>query len=275
MIYNLVSVKKVIAKVFTDLDLKEQTHRISDMIEWSGEALKKIGAFPSLITRVTGKEDLPLLILDNYQTKLPADLNSINQVAYCVSANGPFYPMRYATGSYSSTHPVKDSTSVVSSGTVPDSERDTMFSIDYSYIVVGGYIKTNIKSGYIMLSYQAVPTDIDKYPLVPDDESFFEAIYWYINMKLTYPEWKDGRVRDAVYFDAKSSWNYYRKQAYANAMMPNSDQLESIKNTWNKLIPEINAHSTFYSTLGEQETVYNTDYAPTVIFPFTQTNLNT
>ena len=46
MIYKLTSVKSVIAKVFTDLDLQEETHRVSDMIEWAGEALEKIGAFP-------------------------------------------------------------------------------------------------------------------------------------------------------------------------------------------------------------------------------------
>jgi len=273
MIYNYVSVKKVIAKVFADLDLNEKPHRISDMVEYAGEALKKIGAFPAMITRTTGKEDLPLLVLSNYQAKLPADLNTINQVAYSVKQLGPFYPMRYATGSYSSNHTVKG-TSVIPTQNTPDSEKDTMFSLDYSYIIVGGYIKTNIKDGYLLISYQAIPTDSDKYPLIPDDESFFEAIYWYINMKLTYPEWKEGRVRDAVYYDAKSSWNYYRKQAYANAMMPNPDQLESIKNTWLRLIPEINAHDTFYSTLGEQETIYNNDMTPTVLFPFTETSIN-
>jgi hypothetical protein len=274
MIYNYVSVKKVIAKVFSDLDLGEQPHRISDMIEYCGEALKKIGAFPALITRVTGKEDLPLLTITNYQAKLPADLNTINQVAYSASTKGPYYPMRYATGSYSSNHPTKDVGVIINTQTTPDSEKDTMFSLDYSYIIVGGYIKTNIKDGYLLISYQAIPVDTDKYPLIPDDESFFEALYWYINMKLTYPEWKAGRIRDAVYYDTKSSWNYYRKQAYANAMMPNPDQLESIKNTWIRLIPEINAHDTFYSTLGEQETIYNNDMTPTVLFPFTETSIN-
>jgi hypothetical protein len=288
MIYNLVSVKKVIAKVFADLDLQEQPHRISDMIEYSGEALKKIGAFPAMVTRVTGKEDFPLLLISNYQAKLPVDLNTINQVSYSVGSTGPFYPMRYATGSYSSNHVVKGTEGTnttphvpfypsqysTTTSNIPSSEKDTIFSLDYSYIIVGGYIKTNIKDGYLLISYQAIPTDRDNYPLIPDDESFFEAIYWYINMKLTYPEWKNGRIRDAVYYDAKSSWNFYRKQAYANAMMPNPDQLESIKNTWIRLIPEINAHDTFYSTLGEQETVYNNDLTPTVLFPFTETNIS-
>src|SRR4030042_3093142 len=143
MIYNLVSCKKVIAKIFADLDLKDEPHNIGNFIEWIGESLKKIGAFPALITRVTGKEDLPILTISNYQTKLPADLNTINQVAYSVATTGPFYPMRYATGSYSSTHPVKINPVSTTTNTIPNSEKDTIFSLDYSYIVVGGYIKTN------------------------------------------------------------------------------------------------------------------------------------
>ena len=82
MVYNLTSVRRVIAKVFTDLDLKEGDHRISDMIEWAGEALEKIGGFPSFNTKVLGKDDLPLLELSNYQVKLPCDFHSLIQIGY-------------------------------------------------------------------------------------------------------------------------------------------------------------------------------------------------
>lgn len=259
MIYNLVSCKKVIAKVFSDLDLQEGTHRISDMIEYCGEALKKIGAFPQFVTKVTGKENVPLAIIEDYVAKLPSDLYSINQVAYSSSLQGPYYPMRDAMGSYSSNHQITLQYGQVSTApaTKTSSENNTSFSGDYQYSVTGGYIKTNVKTGYLLISYQAIPIDDDFYPLVPDDESFFEAIYWYINMKIMYPKWAAGQVRDAVYYDAKSSWNYYRKQAYGNAVMPNSDQLETIKNVWIRLIPEINTSKTFFTTAGEQEFIYN------------------
>ena len=108
-----------------------------------------------------------------------------------------------------------------------------------------------------MIAYSAVPTDSDGYPLIPDDQSFMEALYWYITMKLLYPEWKQGSIRDAIYYDARRSWNYYCKQAYGNALMPNKDQMESIKNTWLRLVPEIDEHANFYSTLGEQQVIYN------------------
>ena len=99
MVYKLTSVKSVIAKVFSDLDLKEGDHRVTDMIEWAGEAMAKIGAFPSLINKVTGKDDTPIIELSDYRAKLPCDLHKIIQVAYSTAEDGPFYPMRYATGS--------------------------------------------------------------------------------------------------------------------------------------------------------------------------------
>lgn len=125
-----------------------------------------------------------------------------------------------------------------------------------TYVIQGDYIKINKPTGYLMVVYQSIPLDIDGLPLVPDDMSFIDALYWYVVTKLYYPEWAAGRIRDAVYYEAKRSWNYYRKQAYGNALMPNMDQMETIKNTWLRLLPNINAHANFYSTLAEPENIY-------------------
>lgn len=302
MVYNNISVKEIIVKVFTDNDLQEGNHRIADFIEWAGEALEKIGAFPQFTNKVAGKDNNPLLVIGNYQTKLPSDFYKLIQVAYSENQSGPFYPIRYATGSfdYGSTLNTDDTSSTTV--TMPESslvtiamslydmtyvqalakinsepairsllngmlvEMDTSAkytsggstdaTIDITYLITPGYIKTNVKTGYVLLAYQAIPTDTDGYPLVPDDISFKEALYWYITMKLLYPEWKRGSVRDAVYYDARRSWNYYSKQAYGNALMPNKDQLESIKNSWLRLVPEILEHDNSYSTLGQRQVIY-------------------
>lgn len=302
MIYKLTSVKRVIAKVFTDLDLQEGEHRVTDMIEWAGEALEKIGAFPSFINKVTGKDGNPYLEVFNYQSKLPCDFHSLIQVSFSTNLDGPYYPMRYATGSFDSGKEANDvpsieanfpeSTLVALAMTLYDLDytaalakinsepaiRSTLNGIinqmtakntstsdgevtnttyDYTYLITNNYIKTNIKEGYIVMAYQAIPTDNNGYPLIPDHASFLEAIYWYITMKLLYPQWKQGSIRDAVYYDARRSWNYYCKQAYGNALMPNLDQLESIKNSWLRLVPETNEHATGFSTLGQRQVIYD------------------
>jgi hypothetical protein len=303
MVYNLTSVKRVISKVFQDLDLKEGDHRLSDMIEWAGEALEKIGGFPTFETRVCGKDDLPLLVVSNYQTKLPCDFHSMIQVAYTSTGYSPYYPMRYGTGSFDSASTANDTNVLANISTNEDivmlcmtlydlTYEDALESIntdplrraklnallvshstntnsgpseesttgDYTYIIKGGYLKTNIENGFIMLAYQAIPTDKEGYPMLPDNASFIEAVYWYITMKLLYPQWSSGQVRDAVYADAKRSWNFYCKQAYGNSMMPNgAEQLESIKNTWHRFVEEWSEHDSFFSTMGQKQIIYNSN----------------
>jgi hypothetical protein len=304
MIYKLTSVKRVLAKVFTDLDLKEGDHRILDMIEWCAEGLLKIGAFPQFINKVTGKDNVPFLEVWDYQTQLPNDFHSAIQVSFSENVYGPYYPMIYGTGSFEFS---KDINEVSSTMAIPESNlvsmamtlyelsyTDALTKInnepvtranltvmlnrmnpdasgaggagvsnigasgkDYKYIITPGYIKTNIRTGFIMMAYQAIPTDSEGYPLIPDDVDFVEALYWYVTMKLLYPEWKLGRVRDEVYYDARRSWNFNCKKAYGNAMMPNTDQLETIKNQWLRLIPEIHEHSGGFATLGDRQIIYN------------------
>lgn len=47
-----ISLKQIIAKVYRDLQLKEEDNFI-DFIEWGAEALEQIGVFEQLTTKVT------------------------------------------------------------------------------------------------------------------------------------------------------------------------------------------------------------------------------
>jgi len=301
MIYNYLSVHNIISKVLTDLDMQEEHHRIYDMIEWSGEAIKKIGAFGSFVKKVTGYGDNPDLVVSNYQAELPPDVFRVIQVFFSDKANGTYYPMRYASGSldgawkdkieYPSTGSsylnsdliqlamllyglsYEEALEQLNDGTL---NRDLLISIlggnergiisfddkgfDLQYTINDGRINVNQRDGFIRLAYEAIPVDDDGFPMIPDHESYREAIYWYIVMKLLYPKWVIGKIRDQVYFEARNSWNYYMKQAYGNAMMPNRDMMESIKNTWNRLVPEMTEHDTGYHTVGQRQIYYNNNY---------------
>ena len=138
MIYKLTTVERVISKVLTDLDLKEGDHRLSDMIEWAGEALEKIGAFPSFTNKVTGKDNIPLLELTNYSVQLPCDFHNLIQLSYSTSANGPFYPMRVGTGNFDNGDP--DVTSTTDTSTVANTAdiivlAQHLYDLDYEAAV--------------------------------------------------------------------------------------------------------------------------------------------
>lgn len=253
MILNTTTLRSVVAKVIFDNNIQEDTTPINSLMEYGAEAMERIGAFKELTTKVTGKGGESLLEVSNYQTSLPTDLHSIIQVAYSPTGEGRFYPVRTATGSFDGSRG--------KTTTEGETEEETRFTTDFNfdivYVAVPGYLKLNVEEGYIMLAYRAIPTDDEGFPTIPDNPGFIDAVYWYITMKYLYPKWVTGEVRDAVYFNARTSWNYYSKQAYGDSMMPTEDDLVTIKNIWNKLVPEMLEEDTFYSTIGERQYIRN------------------
>lgn len=125
------------------------------------------------------------------------------------------------------------------------------------YMIKPGYIVTNIPSGFLKLSYDALYTDEDGYLLIPDLASYKEALYWYVVMKLKYPEYLSGRMNREIYYDIRRSWNFYCKQAYGEAMMPTQDDMENIKNDWVRLVPDMKGNDKSFENLGSKEYLYS------------------
>ena len=136
----------------------------------------------------------------------------------------------------------------------------TNFSNTVQYDVKPGYLISNVPEGYVKLSYHAIFTDDEGMPMIPDIPSYFEAIYWYVATKLYYPKYLSGDVPQHVYYDMKRSYNFYRKQAYAESLMPNQDEMTNLKWTWNTLVPEVDEEDTFFSTTGDKQDIYNQNY---------------
>ena len=138
--------------------------------------------------------------------------------------------------------------------------KGTNFSNTIQYDLKPGYLVSNIPDGFVKISYHAIYTDDESMPMIPDIPSYFEAIYWYVAMKLYYPKYLAGDIPQHVYYDMKRSYNFYRKQAYAESLMPNQDEMTNIKNTWTTLVPIIDEDRTFFSTTGDREEIYNQSY---------------
>ena len=122
------------------------------------------------------------------------------------------------------------------------------FNTSLQYSTKPGYITVNVPCGWVKISYHAIPTDEDSMPMIPDIPSYFEAIFWYVAMKMSYPKYLKGQLNQNIYYDMRNSWNFYRRQAYAEAMMPTVDELETIKNVWHKPYTEIT---------GDEQILYN------------------
>lgn len=295
---NMISSKAVIAKIIADLDLKEDEVKITDIREYIGEAMEKIGAIQQLEHKV---ENIPVI---GYQAKLPCDLYRLNQVAFSFENSCGWLPMRKVTNSFgvytkcdkcdpnmiigdnaliplvknlynliddrsaldiinSDPNVKKTLSALVNQYTIPSVNgrlivgNPASLNGSLQYSTKPGYITVNVPCGWVKISYHAIITDEDSMPMIPDNPSYFEAIFWYVAMKLSYPKYLKGQLTQNIYYDMKNSWNFYRRQAYAEAMLPGPDEIESIKNDWHKLYTEFDDHDTFFATTGDEQIIYN------------------
>lgn len=282
MIYNYTRCESVIAKIMADLDSSEVRQRISDIREWIFEAVDKIGAPMQYITKESGVDGTPLLQIEDNQVPLPSDLVILDGVAFSESPNGPWVPVSKSTSLFREpTHKHKGFEEkhqpMRHKMMTSQSQLYTVNGMKYlekavphgkkpEYFIKPGWIVVNKPKGYIKLAYKAIAVDERGYPLIPDLTSYQEAIYWYVVMKLSFPKYMSGKLggkgvntAQNVYFYTQQQWNFFRNQAYAEAMMPTADEMENIKNDWNKLVPELDARDTFFKDINKQQSIY-TDY---------------
>ena len=298
MIDKLTTSKEISAKIIADYDLKEDEIKITDIKEWIGEGMEKIGAVQQLEHKTTN------LIVENYQAKLPCDLYRLGQVAFSFKNGCGWLPMRKVTNSFGiykkcgqcdpkmliqddalvplvknifNVNADKEAIDIlnedinvkqtlntlVNQYTIPSNNgrliigNPATLNTSLQYSTKPGYINVNVPCGWLKISYYAIITDEDSMPMIPDLPSYKEALMYYIGTKILYAKWIKGQLSNEIYYSIKRSWNFYRKQAYAEAMMPGVDEIESIKNDWHKLYTEFDDHDTFFATTGDEQIIYN------------------
>ena len=287
-VYKTISSKAIIRKIFRDLR-PSNDNWIDDGIEWIGEALEHIGAAPQLVQKqcvLTVSDHKVLLPSDLYYINQVAVNNSIP-----LSTSGELTTLlakikdlkeqiilAQASGlEYASTAKVLNeiSSRMVMLENVYFDNSNQLQALQYgastfhqsmhctgcanenavygdTYIIDGGYIKTSFITGKICLSYMAFPTDAECYPLVPDDISYKEAMFWYLykQLLLAYPNFKKNGIN---YQFADEKWKYYCTQARNAANYPDIDRMESFMNQWVRLIPDMNRHDGMFEGLNTRE----------------------
>ena len=103
------------------------------------------------------------------------------------------------------------------------------------------------------MSYQAIPVDSDGYPMVADNSSFREALELYITKKRYKILFDTGKIKGDVYNTTCQDYAWAVGQAQTSLIMPTIDELESITNSWNTLIPRVTEHRTGFINNGSKE----------------------
>lgn len=224
---NVISIGNILWKVLKQPIVQDLKYE--DAAEYAVEYLRLIGAPLSF------EDKVERLKLNNYKTLLPSNLINIRGVMYSDSECDGGIAMRYASDIYHTDN--------------------NNCSAEFTYISQNNVLTTSIKEGYINLSYSALSTDEFGYPLVPDNESFKMGLEYYIIHRTLEGLWSMGKITDKVFQYYEQKRHYYSAQATNSMTIKNLDQMETMLNSINRLIIDVNPQKTFYKNFGDKEII--------------------
>jgi hypothetical protein len=252
MIYNLVSSKRLLSKLYRDLKPKNTSFE-ADAIEWIGEALSFIGYQAGFIKRKI------TLTSKDYRVPFPKDFYTLIAVYY--EDNKLPY-----SGDIVNAEPYLDEAIYISAKTeVLETTNTTVTrygsrlyntnSTDYNYYTINpGYIQTSFETGDIDVVYNAWPTDSEGLPLIPDSPYYFQAIEWYIMRQMIFQGHEFSNKEFSFSF-VDAQWKHYCVSAGNDAAFPSPDKVARFMDMWVHLIPDINVDFDNIVTKDTHETI--------------------
>lgn len=181
-------------------------------------------------------EKTNLVEIKDYRGVLPCDLDNIIQVRTHSECNNNYTVLRYSTDSFH----------------MSDNKNN---SHDITYKVQGGIIFTSMKEGTIEIAYRAIPVDSEGYPMIPDSSSFIRALELYIKKQTFTVLFDLGKIAPQVYNNTLQEYAWAVGQAQSDLVRPSMDEMQSIANSWNTLIPRVTSHNNGFVNNSVQEKI--------------------
>ena len=198
------------------------------VIDYAVDFMRIVGISPTFLNKVT------TIKIEDYRGELPCDFYDIMQIRGC-GENKHTY--RYTTDTFHL------------------SKNKSKYS-DRTYKIQGNVIYTSLKQGYLEMSYKAIPVDEEGYPLLPDDSTYIRALENFIKLQWFTVQFELGKITPQVYQNAQQQYAWSVGQAQTSLIMPSIDQMQSLSNMWNKLLPdETQDHKHGFLHEGTKETL--------------------
>lgn len=222
-----ISLKKILWRVMQHPLAADLNY--DDAAMYAIEAIELIGTPLTLVK----KETNPPIRINGYKGALPNDIVNIKSVLSVDSGT----IMHYNTGNH-------DAANV-----------DYQDYVNSKYTIEHGVIKTSFEKGDVIVSYDALPTDCDGYPLIPDDIKVKNAIRYYILYSHIEPLYDIGKITDKAFGRIEQQKLWYMGAAQSSTQLHNMDHAQAMVNSINRLIINDHARHDFYQTLGDRETI--------------------
>lgn len=180
-------------------------------------------------------EKTEIVPIENYRGLMPCDFDEVIQVRTKSEDGISHKTFRHTTDSFHMS-------------------EDKYTSGELTYKIQGNVIFTSIKEGTIEVAYRAIPVDCDGYPLIPDNSSFTRALELYIKKQCFTVLFDLGKITPTVYNNVLQEYAWAVGQAQSDLVRPTIDQMQSITNMWNKLLPGMTRdHETGFVNEGTRE----------------------
>lgn len=115
------------------------------------------------------------------------------------------------------------------------------------------YIIPNFEEGKIHITYKAIATDDECYPLVLNNAVLLRCVESYIKWK-----WFDilndmDMISDRKLNKAETDYTFNVAQADANLKLPSTDEMEALVNQITQILPSRSQHASRFEYLGSRE----------------------
>lgn len=233
-----VSAKVVIARVIRNIGRANfPSDFANDLLAWLPEGIDKLETTYSLIP-----EEACLTVKD-FSLKLPCCIQVLEAVEYEGYRLREGNPQRTPGKSPSSARrtEVYQTDTVLKVDGVP--HRDN-FGLKATHLPLHGseyykrvldYLQFSFECGEVTLYYQVIPHDCG-YPLIPDNENYKTALYWYIVSMMTGTGWEHpNKGFSFAYCD--SMFEKFAARAIGDITYPTPDRMERMRQSSVRLIP--------------------------------------
>ena len=193
-------------------------------------------------------------VTQDYKAVLPEDF--IGLIQLCI--NG--VPARNSTDTFQEFY--SDLNMVSNSSSTLQDREVFKRSMDYTFKISNNTIFFSVPDGKVTMVYQAIKTYTneedpeDPYngtPMIPDDPTFFRALKAYIEKEFLTILWRNGKITDKVYQDAKQIYAFAVGAYETSSQKLDLSKAEAFYNMYSTLIPRTNEFANRFRNSGGKE----------------------
>lgn len=262
MIYQSVSIKEQIARIIRNTRVQDTSY-IIDMKEWIGEAM---GIMKTKFVLSPKWEDV---IIRFHKGKLPIDLDYIEAVehygrripqgnsirnldapgekvdARLGTTNGfEFVPQFYDTPAQSNPQ----ENSIIFTQDLKSTMNLPFHNNAWYTIDIIGYINCSIRETKLRIHYKAIPCDEDGMPLIPDNEDYKQALYYYCRAMMIGAGYKDNAFSFDKIMGPGGYFEVHAARAIGQITYPSVESMEFKLNGHVRLVKDENYFHNFFDS---------------------------